>query len=110
MKHILLCVFFLAIALGFSTNPAGAQKKSAKPAKSATHQTLTKTSPERSGLLDINSSSEEQLRTLEGIGDVYAKAIIKGRPYKMKADLVKRRIVPNATYKKIADNIIAKQK
>ena len=51
-------------------------------------------------LVDLNSATEEQLKALPGIGDAYAK----------KTDLTRKKIIPMATYKKIADKVIAKQK
>ena len=61
-------------------------------------------------LLDLNSATEAQLEALEGIGEKRAKAIVKGRPYKGKDELLQKNIVPQAVYDKIKDRIIAKQK
>ncbi len=57
--------------------------------------------------LDINTATADQLKAFNGIGDAYAKRIIDGRPYTMKTQLVSKGVLPQATYNKIKDSIVA---
>jgi DNA uptake protein ComE-like DNA-binding protein len=62
------------------------------------------------GLIDINSASQEVLATLPGVGPVHAEAIVQGRPYRAKLDLLRRGIVSEATYQTIRDQVIARHR
>lgn len=99
-KQVLRAVLALFV-LVLSVSVAASQTKTAKPKAS--------TGTAKAELLDINSATKEQLDALPGIGAVYSQKIIDGRPYKMKTDLVRKKIIPQATYNKIKDKIIAKQ-
>jgi competence protein ComEA len=89
----------LAAALLFAVTPILNVAQTPKPAASTAAATAAP--------LDINTATADQLKAFPGIGDAYSKRIIDGRPYTAKNQLVTRGILPQATYNKIKDQIIA---
>jgi len=100
-RKLLAQIAVLIFALSLINGIAAAQTSSASSAASAAQAMADK--------LDINTATADQLKALPGIGDAYSQKIIDGRPYRAKNQLVQKKIIPQATYDKIKDLIIAKQ-
>ena len=102
-----LAVTLLALVLCLSLGAGSALAQGKDAAKKASPPAAS--TKQKSELIDINSASKQELMTLPGIGDAYSDKIIAGRPYHKKTDLETKKILPKATYTKIAGMIIAKQ-
>lgn len=59
-------------------------------------------------LVDINSATLTDLRSLPGIGTAYARKIVEGRPYASVDELKVRKVLSNGIYDKIRERISAK--
>ena len=93
----------------FWAGAAAAQSPEVKGGPAAPPVALGKAAPAHADLMDINTATEDQLKTLPGIDAVYAGKIVAGRPYKNKTELLTRKILPRGTYAKIRYRIIARQ-
>jgi len=113
MKRIFafLVAMIAATGLAFAQKAETPKTDTKAPAKTEAKKDAApaKADAKKMEPMDINSASEKELATLKGIGDVRAKAIVKGRPYKGKDELVQKKIIPQAVYDDVKDQIIAKQ-
>ncbi len=113
MKRIFafLVAAIAATGLAFAQKAETPKTDAKAPAKTEAKKEAApaKTEAKKAELMDINSASEKDLATLKGIGEARSKAIVKGRPYKGKDELVQKKIIPQNVYDDIKDQIIAKQ-
>jgi competence protein ComEA len=101
-RPLLYPLLALAFALGLAAQTAApAKAKSASAKSAATHA---------ASQVDINTATIDELKAVPGIGDAYANKIVAGRPYKNKAQLKSKGVLPDGVYDKTKDSFVAKQK
>jgi DNA uptake protein ComE-like DNA-binding protein len=114
LKSLLLVVGVSALLAGAAHAKAEPKKASMSASASASAAASAATTPaapaEKATLLDLNSASKKELAELPKIGEARSNAIIKGRPYGGKDELVSKKILTQAVYDGIKDLVIAKQK
>jgi competence protein ComEA len=103
MKRAVLAAVLVAFAVTLAV-PAFAQDKKAPPPPPPKAAAATQADP-----LDLNTATKAQLAALPGIGSTYAQKIIDNRPYRLKSELVNRKIIPAKNYARMLNLVIAKQ-
>jgi DNA uptake protein ComE-like DNA-binding protein len=113
--QLLFAVMLLFTGLALAIEPAAKIPDHAirKPdikvdAKSTVDATNAKTEL-KSKIIDINTASEAELKSISGIGSAYASKIIAARPYANKAQLKSRNILPVPVYEQVKELIIARK-
>ncbi len=79
-------VMLAVVSVLLGTSPAGVA--SAGPGRA----------PKATAVLDLNTASLAELLEFDGIGRMYAEKIYHARPFRARAELVNRRILPVSVY------------
>lgn len=90
------------VAAAAETGKTAAAPTAASPARTAPQAPVAK-------LVDINSASRAELKTLPGIGDAEADRIIANRPYLTKSHLVAKKVLELGPYDALRGRIVAVQ-
>jgi len=108
--HFFLVMVAVLLAVTVSFAASNENSTAAAPVKkTAAKKQKSKYSAAQQDLVDINTASGEQLKSLPGLSDEDVKKIIDGRPYTRKNQLKQKNIITAATYDGIKKQIVAKK-
>ena len=103
-NHVTRILCGAGLALTLAAVPAAL---ALSPAPKTSQSSSMSSMQSQMGQVDINTASAAQLQAIPGVGDTYAKRIIKNRPYSSKDQLVSKGVLPQGVYNKIKDRIVA---
>ncbi len=110
MKNRLAGIVLTVMALLLAADASIAADTEAQVAKPAAGAGAVDTKgPAKRELVDINSATSAELKAIPGLGGALAARIVANRPYANKTQLKSRKIIPQAVYEKIRDQVIARQ-
>jgi DNA uptake protein ComE-like DNA-binding protein len=107
MRPALALVFGTAVLM--ATGPLLAADKASSTAPPGAASPAKAPDSSRPKLVDINSASRAELKTLPNIGDAEADKIIANRPYLTKSSLVSKKVLDLALYDTLYGRIVAMQ-
>ena len=94
-------VLILLLAASLRAVPGHAQSSAPQAAQKS------KPVPPPAARIDINHASVDELSKIPGMTSTWAARIVRFRPYRTKADLLERGVLPDDVYDRIKDAIIA---
>jgi gas vesicle protein len=62
--------------------------------------------PDQSVAEVLNHARKDELMSVDGIGDVTAKRIIRNRPYESAEEAVQEEVIPEATLEKVKEHLV----
>jgi DNA uptake protein ComE-like DNA-binding protein len=90
---------------GLQSNQSGSDSES-QSGNAATGTSGLELKTDQSVTEVLNHARKDELMSVEGIGDVTAKRIIRNRPYESAEEAVQEEVVPEATLEKVKEQLV----